>query len=77
MRQSKRRRVEGQQEGNQPAKLSFEAALDAFLSAQDAVGHSKVSKDDYRRVVSLFLRYMSGTHQYAYIQDITERERSP
>ena len=76
MRLSKRRQdVNNQEElGDSIVATTFEAALDAFLSAQDAAGHSKVSKDDYRRVVSLFLRYMSDTHQYACVQDITERD---
>lgn len=72
MMHSKRRRRDGQQNDNQPAKLSFDAALDVFLSAQVAAGHSKFSQDDYRKVVGLFLRYMSETHRYGYIQDITE-----
>ena len=74
MAQSWRRKREGQQAGNVPGKLTLDAALDAFLSAQDAAGHSKVSRYDYDKVVGQFLRYMAETHQYVYVQDITERD---
>ncbi len=36
------------------ASLSFEKALGAFLQAQDAVGHSKVTKYDYKAVLGIF-----------------------
>lgn len=54
------------------AATSFEAALDAFLTAQDAAGHSRETKADYSAVVGLFLRYMSETHEYTAVQQITE-----
>jgi hypothetical protein len=47
-------------------------ALSAFVEAQDSVGHSKVTKGDYKTVVGLFLRYMSNTHGYTFIQEIQD-----
>lgn len=54
--------------------LSFEKALAAFLQAQDALGHSKATKADYKVVVGLFLRYMTDTHGYTSIQQIKEAD---
>lgn len=74
MRYSKRRKDLQPQENDQSAMTLFEDALKAFLDAQDAAGHSKVSRTDYKRVISLFLRYMSETCQYTYVQQIMERD---
>ena len=54
--------------------LSFEKALAAFLQAQDAMGHSKETKADYKAVVGIFLRYMTDTYSYTFIQQITEAD---
>lgn len=70
MKFSKRR--QGANNQNTVASNTFEAALNAFLTAQDAAGHSKKSKLDYQTVVGLFLRYMSATYQYTTIEQITE-----
>src|SRR5689334_14133978 len=74
MKLSKRRQGEQGQIVSHPAvaSTSFESALDAFLRAQDAAGHSKVTQDDYKRVLSLFLRYMAEEQGYTAIQQITE-----
>lgn len=74
MRVSKRwQRPEGQVIAHPGlASTLFEAALDAFLTAQDAAGHSHETKADYKAVVGLFLRYMCETHKYTAIQQITE-----
>ncbi|HEY3994220.1 MAG TPA: tyrosine-type recombinase/integrase [Ktedonobacteraceae bacterium] len=74
MRYSKRRKDLTQQDNEQSAKTLFKDALKAFLDGQDAAGHSKVSHTDYRRVIGLFLRYMSETYHYSYIQEISERD---
>lgn len=52
--------------------LSFEKALAAFLEAQDASNHSRMTKSDYKTVLGIFLRYMANTHKYTSIQQITE-----
>ncbi len=52
--------------------LTFESALNAFLQSQDAVGHSKATRADYKAVISIFLRYMVETHKYAFVQQIKE-----
>src|SRR5690349_2224356 len=54
------------------AALTFEAALDAFLNAQNAEGHSKVTQEDYDRVLTPFLRYMKEQHGYTNMQQIQE-----
>jgi site-specific recombinase XerD len=76
MKYSKRRKdLQRQQDEQQQSKTSFEQALSAFLEAQDAAGHSKVTQSDYGRVLrGVFLRYMTETYGYACIQDITERD---
>ena len=56
------------------AATSFEAALGAFLNAQDAAGHSKMTQEDYERSVGLFLRYMKNEHGYTSIQQVTEAD---
>lgn len=56
------------------AATPFIVALDAFLMAQDAAGHTKATKEDYRRVVGLFIRYMSEVNGYEYIQQVTEHD---
>ena len=40
--------------------LTLEKALDVFLKAQHAVGNSIVTQKDYKRVLGLFIRYMSA-----------------
>ena len=76
MRMSKRRHGTDGQVIAHPgiASTPFESALEAFLKAQDAAGHSKVTQDDYERVVKLFLRYMADEHRYKSIQEITEND---
>ncbi len=80
MRYSKRRQDVSQDLSGQivalpsVSQLSFEKALSAFVEAQDSVGHSKITKGDYKTVVGLFLRYMSSTHGYTSIQEITEAD---
>lgn len=76
MKLSKRRQKGDGQIVNHPAiaATSFEAALDAFVNAQDAAGHSRVTQEDYRRVVSFFLRYMKNEHGYTNVQQITESD---
>ena len=76
MRMSKRRNGTDGQVIAHPgiASTPFESALEAFLKAQDAAGHSKVTQDDYERVVKLFLRYMADEHGYKSIQEITEND---
>lgn len=56
------------------ASTSFEAALSAFLTAQDAAGHSHETKADYKSVVGSFLCYVSETHHHAAIQQVTEQD---
>ena len=75
MKYSKRRRgLEQKQESAQPVMTPFDKALKAFLDGQDAAGHSKISWRDYKCVVGLFLRHMSGVHQYTCIEEITEAD---
>ena len=56
------------------ASTSFETALDVFLKAQDAMGHSKVSQRSYQYAIGLFLRYMAEAHKYTTVQQITEQD---
>jgi site-specific recombinase XerD len=76
MKMSKRRQNTDGQVIAHPgiASTPFESALEAFLKAQDAAGHSKVTQDDYKRVVKPFLRYMVSERGYTYIQEITEHD---
>jgi len=76
---SKRRQKEGQEQAlivSHPlvAATTFESALNALLTAHDAVGHSKVTLEDYKRTIGLFLRYMADTHGYTHVQQITEHD---
>ncbi len=54
--------------------LTFENAFNAFLQSQDAVGHSKMTKADYKTVIGIFLRYMTSIHGYTLIQQIREED---
>jgi site-specific recombinase XerD len=76
MRYSKRRQVLTTEVGSKPqlASLSFEKALNAFLQVQDSAGHSRVTRADYKTVVGLFLRYMTDTHGYSCVDEITESD---
>ena len=65
MRYSKRRNSVQQPESE--SMTTFDAALQAFLDGQDAAGHSKVSRSDYKRVVNLFLRHLTEKYQYTFI----------
>jgi site-specific recombinase XerD len=78
---SKRRRKSVEQEDQETGQIvahpavaatTFEAALDAFLNAQNAEGHSKVTQEDYSRVLALFLRYMKDQRGHTNMQQITE-----
>ncbi len=55
-----------------PGYLILFVSLNAFLTAQDAAGHSKVTHEDYERTIGLFLRYMREVHNYTCIQQVTE-----
>ncbi len=59
---------------SQVASMSLEKALEMFLVAQEAKGHSKATHTDYRCVVGLFIRYMNDTHGYTAIQQIKEED---
>jgi site-specific recombinase XerD len=75
MKLSKRRqKAGGEPVVEQPKKvsLSFEKALTLFLEAQNAAHHSKVTLEDYQRVVGAFLRYMRDAHGYMTVDQITE-----
>lgn len=76
MKLSKRRQSESGQITVHPAVMStsFESALNAFLVAQDALRHSKITIEDYQRTVKLFIRYMTDKHQYTAIQQVTESD---
>jgi len=75
MKYSKRRKnMLPSQEDNQSTRTSFDVALQAFLDGHDAAGHSKVSRTDYKRVIGLFLRYMSETCHYSCIEEIKEHD---
>src|SRR5450755_3286384 len=76
MRYSKRRQVLATEVDSKPqlASLSFEKALNAFLQVQDSAGHSRVTRADYKTVVGLFLRYMTDTHGYSCVDEITESD---
>lgn len=54
--------------------LSFEKALSVFIDAQDSMNNSRTTKSDYKTVLGIFLRYMSDTHGYTTIQQITEAD---
>jgi len=76
---NRRRRKEGQ-EGSQivahpsVGSTSFESALNAFITAHDAAGHSKVTLEDYKRTLGIFISYMVEVHQYKSIQQVTEHD---
>src|SRR5947209_80987 len=53
---------------------SFESALNAFITAHDAAGHSKVTLEDYKRTLGIFVSYMVEVHQYTSIQQVTEHD---
>lgn len=77
MKFSKRRQnVDTTKLAVEPGKpsLTFENALNAFIQAQDASGHSKATKADYKTVIGLFLRYMGDTYKYTLIQQIREAD---
>jgi len=67
-----KRRDNDTQRTEQDVSTTFESALEAFLLANDAAGHSKETHKTYRSVVGTFLQYMTDTHKYAAIQQITE-----
>jgi len=75
MKVSKRRKSgDSSGDGGADVSISFEKALEAFLLAQDAASHSKMTCSDYRRVIGLFLRYMTDTHKYDAIHQVTETD---
>lgn len=54
--------------------LSFSKALEIFLQAQDAAFHSKETRQDYRAVISLFIRFMQDSNGYTTVQEVTEAD---
>ena len=70
---SKRRKNQKVDGANYPKTdvMTLEKALDVFLKAQHAAGNSIVTQKDYKRVLGLFVRYMS-TLGHALIDDIKE-----
>src|SRR5215469_6838080 len=54
------------------ASMTLGKALEAFLLAQNAAGHTKATYEDYERIIGLFLRYMAKTHGYTVVKQITE-----
>jgi site-specific recombinase XerD len=65
--------------GKEPTKpvaapMTLEKALEVFLLAQNAAGHSKATYEDYERVIGLFLRYMAEMHGYTAMKQITEAD---
>jgi len=56
------------------ASMTLGKALEAFLLAQNAAGHTKATYKDYERIIGLFLRYMAETHGYTVVKQITEAD---
>ncbi len=53
--------------------LTLEKALEVFLQAQHAAGHSIETQNDYKRVIQLFNRHMSSLGR-EFIDDIQEAD---
>ncbi len=53
-------------------QVSFEKALNAFLTAHEATGNSKETHRDYKIAVSLFIRYMLEKHSYTAVNQVCE-----
>ncbi len=75
-KQSWRRKKKDSKASREPtvAPMTLEKALEVFLLAQDAMGNSKATLQDYKMVVGIFLRYMSETHKHTAIKQITEAD---
>ena len=75
-RQHKAAKGKKEKEPTKPvaASMTLGKALEVFLLAQNAAGHTKATYEDYERIIDLFLRYIAETHGYTVVKQITEAD---